>query len=110
MAVQRCSRTVTLVFSCIAVMNDSLADNGLQVNTHQMRRPVSVVTVTHDTFFFIRLLVEKVREFVDREYEIIVVDRGSRDGSCEWLRAQSDVRLLSPPLRSRGHGHGEAAE
>jgi len=68
------------------------------------------VTVTHDTFFFIRLLVEKVREFVDREYEIIVVDRGSRDGSCEWLRAQSDVRLLSPPLRSRGHGHGEAAE
>lgn len=76
-----------------------------------MQRPVSIVTVTHDTFFFIRLLVEKVREFIgSRDYEIIVVDRGSRDGSVEWLRAQSDVRLLAPKLRSRGHGHAEAAE
>ena len=76
-----------------------------------MQRPVSIVTVTYDTYFFIRLLVEKVRDFIgDREYEIIVVDRGSRDRSFEWLGAQSDVRLLTPRLRTRGHGHAEAAE
>ena len=76
-----------------------------------MPEPVSIVTVTHDTLFFVRLLVEKVREFIgERAYEIIVVDRGSTDGTVEWLKEQRDVRLLQPKLRSRGHGHGEAAE
>jgi glycosyltransferase involved in cell wall biosynthesis len=74
-------------------------------------RPVSIVTVTFDTYFFVRLLVEKVREFVgDREYELIVVDRGSRDGTREWLMAQEDVRVLTAPVQRGGHGHGEAAE
>ena len=77
-----------------------------------MPRPVSIVTVSHDTFFFVRLLVEKVREFVGgRPYEIIVVDRGSKDGTREWLGGQSDVRLLTEkPNRRRHHTHGEAAE
>src|SRR4051812_33674474 len=76
-----------------------------------MPRPVSIVTVSHDTFFFVRLLVEKVREFVGpRPYEIIVVDRGSRDGSREWLEQQADVRLVTGRANRRGHGHGQAAE
>lgn len=75
-----------------------------------MPRPVSIVTVTFDTFFFTRLLVEKVREFIGaREYEIIAVDRGSTDGTREWLDRQTDVRLLlAEPTPA--HGHGEAAE
>lgn len=76
-----------------------------------MPKPVSIVTVTRDTLFFVRLLVEKVREFVgDRPYEIIAVDRASRDGTREWLAAQSDVRILTVPPDKNGHGHGEAAE
>jgi GT2 family glycosyltransferase len=74
-------------------------------------RPVSIVTVTFDTYFFVRLLVEKVREFIGgREYEVIVVDRGSCDGTREWLSAQDDVRMLTAPVKRGGHGHGEAAE
>jgi glycosyltransferase involved in cell wall biosynthesis len=76
-----------------------------------MPRPVSIVTVSYDTFFFVRLLVEKVREMIGpRSYEVIVVDRGSRDGTREWLAAQPDVRLLTAKPNRRGHGHGEAAE
>src|SRR4051812_36761898 len=76
-----------------------------------MPKPVSIVTVTYDTFFFLRLLVEKVREFVgDRAYEIIVVDRGSRDGTLEWCAQQSDLRVLSVPQKGARHAHGEAAE
>src|SRR5579863_10420784 len=73
---------------------------------------VSIVTVTCDSYFFTRLLVEKVREYVGpREYEILVVDRGSRDGTRQWLRAQPDVRLMIRwSWLTRGHGHGEAAE
>ena len=79
----------------------------------RMRLPaVSIVTVNFDSYFFIRLLVEKLRQFiVGRDYEIIVVDRGSRDGSKDWLRRQNDVHLLTRrPWLSRRHRHGEAAE
>lgn len=76
-----------------------------------MPASVSIVTVTYDSFFYIRLLVEKVREFIGpREYEIVVVDRGSRDGSREWLRAQQDVRLVDKRQWGARHSHGEAAE
>ncbi len=76
-----------------------------------MPKPVSIITVTYDTLFFVRLLVEKVREFVgNRAYEIIAVDRTSRDGTREWLRAQTDVRILNAPPEKNGHSHGEAAE
>src|SRR5438477_5172246 len=76
-----------------------------------MSRPVSIVTVSYDTFFFVRLLVEKVREIIGhRRYEIVVVDRGSRDGTQEWLKAQSDVRVITEESGRRGHGHGPAAE
>jgi glycosyltransferase involved in cell wall biosynthesis len=72
--------------------------------------PVSVVTVIRDGRFFIRLLVEQVRRTVgDRDYEIVVVDQGSHDGSRAWLAAQPDVQLLRHRrwLR-RGHCHNEA--
>jgi glycosyltransferase involved in cell wall biosynthesis len=76
-----------------------------------MARPVSIVTVSHDTFFFTRLLVEKVREFIgSRSFEIIAVDRGSGDGTREWLAQQREVRLVTAKPNRRGHGHGEAAE
>lgn len=73
---------------------------------------VSIVTVTRDSAFYTRLQVEKIRETIGgRAYEIIVVDRGSRDGTLEWLRDQPDVRLIDyPQTRTVGHGHGEAAE
>ena len=77
-----------------------------------MLRPVSIVTVAYDGLFFVRLLVEKVREFIgEREYEIVVADRGSRDGSREWLASQPDVRVVDArQWRLRKHRHGEAAE
>lgn len=75
------------------------------------RPPVSVVTVTYDTFFFVRLLVQKVREFIGpRAYEIIVADRGSTDGTREWLAGQKDVRVMPMPQKVQRHDHGEAAE
>src|SRR4051812_24807929 len=75
-----------------------------------MLHPVSIVTVSYDTLFFIRLLVERVRQFVgDRNYEVVVVDRGSQDGTLEWLGRQDDVRIFHLPA-ARAHTHGEAAE
>ena len=73
--------------------------------------PVTVLTVTRNGLFFSRLLIEKVREFTtDRDYQIIVVDRGSTDGTRAYMRAQKDVDFVSfRQWRTRGHGHAEAA-
>ena len=99
------------MFSRIAITEDSLADDRRQVNNPAMTKPVSIVTVSHDTFFFVRLMVEKVRELIGaRAYEIVVVDRESRDGTREWLERQPDIRVFSAKANRRGHGHGEAAE
>lgn len=48
----------------------------------------------------------------ERPYEIVVVDRGSRDGTRAWLRRQPDVRIVTRRhwWWQRGHRHGEAAE
>lgn len=75
--------------------------------------PVSIVTVAADGYLFARLLVERVRATVgERDYEIIVVHRGSRDGSVRWLRRQADVRVLMRRQWwwQKQHRHGEAAE
>lgn len=74
--------------------------------------PVSIVTVTRDGLFFSRLLVDRVRALIGpRPYEIIVVDRGSKDATRRWMGQQPDVRLiLFRQWRTRGHGHAEAAE
>src|SRR3954469_23648773 len=102
---------LVLVLSCGASMKNSLADERGKVNNERMTRPVSIVTVSYDTFFFVRLLVERVRQMVrSRPYEIVVVDRGSRDGTREWLGIQPDVHLVKTGANRRGHGHGEAAE
>ena len=74
--------------------------------------PVSIITVTRDGLFFSRLLVERVRAMThDRDYEILVVDRGSRDGSREWMARQPDVRLVRyPRWRTLDHGHAQSIE
>ena len=74
---------------------------------------MSFVTVAADGLFWVRLLVERIRKLAGpRAYEIIVVDRLSRDGTRTWLRRQPDVRILTRPHWPwhRGHRHGEAAE
>ena len=63
-------------------------------------RPVSIVTVTYDTFFFVRLLLEKVREFIGaRASEIIVVDRGIHDETPQACAPPPDVPAgaVAPP-------------
>ena len=74
-------------------------------------RPVSIVTVSNGGFFFVRLLVERVRAHIGaRPYEILVVDRGGSRAERKWLTAQPDVVLLTARQWGRNHRHGEAAE
>jgi glycosyltransferase involved in cell wall biosynthesis len=56
---------------------------------------LSVVTGTYNRLEMLKRLVYSVRASArDVSYEIIAVDGGSTDGSLDWLRAQSDVKLI----------------
>lgn len=92
--------------------NKACAGAKCNYNVYLMGEPaVSVITVAYDSYFFVRLLVERVRELVGpREYEIVVVDRGSRDGTRSWLHKQPDVRVVTRRQWRLRHDHGEAAE
>jgi GT2 family glycosyltransferase len=55
----------------------------------------SIVVVTHDGLVFTRLCLESVLANTDREFELIVVDNGSGDGTQAYLArlAERDTRV-----------------
>lgn len=55
----------------------------------------SIIVLSHNTLDYTRLCVESIRTYTELgSYELIVVENGSTDGSCEWLVEQEDVCLL----------------
>jgi len=60
-----------------------------------MEPSVSVIIPTYNRLELLKETVESVRSQLFREFEIIVVDDGSIDGTAEWLQGRSDIRALS---------------
>ena len=60
---------------------------------------VSVVIPTLNRLSLLREAVASVEAQTWRDYEIIVVDDGSSDGTAEWLRSQTGVRRV---IQERG--------
>lgn len=60
---------------------------------------VSIVVPTYNRIEQLRRCVEKIRQHVSCETEIIVVDGGSTDGARDWLAKQADLRVILEPQR-----------
>jgi glycosyltransferase involved in cell wall biosynthesis len=61
---------------------------------------ISIVTPVFNSIRWIDLCVRSVRHALQgREYEHILCDGGSTDGTLDYLRQQPDIRLLSGPDR-----------
>jgi len=56
---------------------------------------VSVIIPTFNRLNLLKETVDSVRGQTFRDFEIIIVDDGSTDGTSEWLKTQADVRYLS---------------
>ena len=55
----------------------------------------SIVILTHNKLDYTRACIESIRKHtVGVQYEIIVVDNNSTDGTKEWLEQQSDIRCV----------------
>ncbi len=73
----------------------------------QPRLPVSILIANYNTREMIEQTVRKVQSLTPGEYELIIVDNGSTDGSAEYLRAATGVRALT---LTRNIGHGKALD
>jgi glycosyltransferase involved in cell wall biosynthesis len=69
---------------------------------------ISVIIPTYNRLSLLTETVESVRAQVFHDFEIIVVNDGSTDGTPEWLQAQSDLRVVEQHNQgiaaSRNHG------
>ncbi|MBO2944000.1 glycosyltransferase family 2 protein [Paenibacillus sp. F411] len=59
-------------------------------------RLTSIIIPTFNGLELLRSCVEHIRTYTDTAYEIIVVDNGSRDGTCEYC-LQEGLFLISLP-------------
>lgn len=56
---------------------------------------VSIVILSCDLLEYTKVCIESIRRTTPESVrEIIVVDNGSKDGSVEWLREQTDIFLI----------------
>lgn len=78
---------------------------------------ISIVIGTYNRLPFLKLTINSIREEmldVEAEYEIIIVDGGSTDGTIKWLANQKDIITLiqhnrgiwnGRPLKRRSWGY-----
>jgi len=55
----------------------------------------SIVIPTHNQLAYTKACLDSIRLLTDEPHEIIMVDNGSTDGTVDYLRSLSDVRLIA---------------
>lgn len=70
----------------------------------------SVIIPTHDRLELLKRAIQSVREQSFSDYEIVVVDDGSKDGTSDWLAAnESWLRGIRQPNKGPGAARNEGA-
>lgn len=55
----------------------------------------SIIILTYNNLNYNIICLDSIRKYTDADsYEIIVVDNNSTDGTREWLKEQSDIKLI----------------
>lgn len=55
----------------------------------------SIIILTYNNLNYNKACIESIRSFTEKgAYEIIVVDNNSTDGTVEWLKSQSDLKVI----------------
>ncbi|OMC77570.1 hypothetical protein BK125_13670 [Paenibacillus odorifer] len=55
----------------------------------------SIIILAYNQLEYTKMCIESIREYTDlNSYELIVIDNNSSDGTRDWLRIQSDIKLI----------------
>lgn len=57
---------------------------------------ISIVSGTYNRLNYLKIMINSARKSMCKglSYEFVIVDGGSRDGTIEWCKDQSDVKLI----------------
>ena len=77
----------------------------------ESRDGISICILTYNVLWYNRLALKQIRELTRMlNYEILVFDNGSDDGSQEWLSQQPDVTLFCHKGTGQAFRHGGALD
>ncbi|GAB7389189.1 hypothetical protein BSNK01_30270 [Bacillaceae bacterium] len=55
----------------------------------------SIIILTYNKLEYTKLCIDSIRQFTDPgSYEVIIIDNHSTDGTVEWLKQQSDLKVI----------------
>ncbi|SFA97064.1 glycosyltransferase family 2 protein [Clostridium frigidicarnis] len=55
----------------------------------------SILIITYNNIGYTKLCIESIRKYTKRdEYELIIVDNNSSDGTIEWIKEQQDIKYI----------------
>ena len=54
----------------------------------------SIVILTYNQLGYTKICIDSIRLYTMPDYEIIVVDNASTDGTVEWLKEQKDITVI----------------
>lgn len=57
----------------------------------------SIIILTHNQLIITQQCLESIRKHTQENYELILVDNGSTDGTFEYLQNQADIRTVCNP-------------
>jgi len=58
-------------------------------------KKTSIIILTYNNLNYNRICLESIRKYTTADtYEIIIVDNNSTDGTREWLKEQTDIKLI----------------
>jgi GT2 family glycosyltransferase len=65
--------------------------NNIKINIFK----TSIIILTYNNLDYNKICIESIRKYTkNNNYEIIVVDNNSTDGTVEWLKEQKDIRVI----------------
>ncbi|SHJ45605.1 Glycosyltransferase, GT2 family [Clostridium cavendishii DSM 21758] len=71
-----------------------IKDYNYQTDNKDMKF-TSIVIATYNQLDYTKLCIESIRKFTPKEnYEIIIVDNNSTDNTVNWLRKQTDLKVI----------------
>ena len=74
---------------------ESIVKNYNFTPSNEKLRFTSIVILSYNQLAYTKLCIESIKKFTPQDsYEIIVVDNNSTDGSVDWLKTQSDFRVI----------------
>lgn len=54
----------------------------------------SIIILTYNGLVYSKKCIESIRKYTEGDYEIIVVDNNSTDGTRNWLKMQKDIKVI----------------